>query len=133
MEIKMCEAICRTTNKVCENRSKGTYEDKHYCNVHLKSIKAKEECVICFEKMTPSTSMTLGCNHVFHKVCMKRWGEQSDQCPLCRETLDVRSIMAINKNYMDMLSYCLFSIPSTHRPAIIQGMENALFSFYDAL
>lgn len=131
MENKMCEAICKSTQKPCNNQSKGSYEDKCYCNVHLKSIRAKEECVICFEAMSPATALKLGCNHVFHKHCMVKWGEQSDQCPLCREKLDVKSIMAINKDYMDMLSYCLFSIPSTHRPAIIQGIEEAIFAYYD--
>lgn len=127
----MCQAICKSTQKPCIYPSKGEYDDKYYCNIHLKSIKANQECSICFEPMTQSTALKLGCNHIFHKKCMQKWGEQSDQCPLCRQTLDVKSVMAVNKDYMEMLSYCLFSIPSTHRPGIIQDMENAIFSFFD--
>lgn len=45
------------------------------------------ECTICTEDMIDgSLPVITKCNHVFHKVCLERWIDQSGikQCPICR-------------------------------------------------
>jgi len=45
------------------------------------------ECIICYEPMTVSTSKKLGCNHIFHVSCIKKWMQKAFNCPVCRHPL----------------------------------------------
>ena len=42
-------------------------------------------CIICFEEYkNKNRVIKLECNHIFHKICLSRWIEKNQSCPLCR-------------------------------------------------
>lgn len=57
---------------------------------HLNSYIIKKEnicqCSICLEDFNvDETAVSLNCNHVYHKECIKEWlTKQSSKCPTCR-------------------------------------------------
>lgn len=46
-------------------------------------------CSVCLEDFDDETPLvkTKGCDHVFHKKCLKGWLQVSHTCPLCRKDL----------------------------------------------
>ena len=44
------------------------------------------ECSICFEKINhdENNSISLECNHEFHKACILSWLNEKKECPICR-------------------------------------------------
>jgi len=57
----------------------------------------KPDCSICLEKMdinsTTEKVTELKCKHSFHKQCVKNWFTMSKNCPLCRDKVDVPSVV----------------------------------------
>ncbi len=48
------------------------------------------ECSICLEPIrAPNESLTLECCHKYHVNCIKKWKENNESCPLCRQDLHV--------------------------------------------
>jgi len=44
-----------------------------------------EECPICLEPIeNEKDSVTLKCNHRYHKICLNMWLDRKPICPLCR-------------------------------------------------
>ncbi|XP_068243035.1 E3 ubiquitin-protein ligase TTC3-like isoform X3 [Palaemon carinicauda] len=43
-----------------------------------------EVCSICLEGFYGYKTLTLDCNHVFHKICIKDWLKRQSNCPNCR-------------------------------------------------
>lgn len=44
-----------------------------------------EDCPICLEKQDSTTTAKLDCcQHTFCFDCIKKWGEKSNECPVCR-------------------------------------------------
>ncbi|KAM8719090.1 hypothetical protein ACLKA7_011751 [Drosophila subpalustris] len=44
-------------------------------------------CIICLEAYNSVDNICGGtCGHVFHWKCLKRWKQNSEQCPICRST-----------------------------------------------
>ncbi|GIZ40885.1 hypothetical protein CKM354_000420600 [Cercospora kikuchii] len=54
---------------------------------HLRVVKrpSEEECPICFHRF--HNAVTLPCDHVFCKDCIKRWFRRSNTCPFDRQKL----------------------------------------------
>lgn len=47
-----------------------------------------ETCAICIEDMKAGRHIyTLGCDHVFHVRCLKKWMKEQNTCPNCRAQL----------------------------------------------
>ncbi len=45
----------------------------------------EDECPICLSKYRITDKIKeLPCRHIFHKKCLKKWFERSDNCPLCK-------------------------------------------------
>ena len=45
------------------------------------------ECAVCFEDMEQEQAKQCpGCSNNFHDVCITRWFEHKQSCPLCRKT-----------------------------------------------
>jgi len=55
------------------------------------------DCSICLEKMdinsTTEKVTELKCKHSFHKQCVKDWFQVINNCPLCRDKVDVPSVV----------------------------------------
>lgn len=49
-----------------------------------------ETCPICFDEVSLRCLHKTECGHVYHKNCIIKWFETSDECPMCRheETSD---------------------------------------------
>ena len=46
-------------------------------------------CPICLEGINEDALEVTECNHHFHHVCLQQWLERSNDCPLCRNPLQV--------------------------------------------
>jgi len=44
----------------------------------------KDSCSICLEELTVGSAAKTPCGHVFHRCCIERWVDKSNNCPLCR-------------------------------------------------
>lgn len=77
--------LCKATTKAGKPcRYRGRVDG--YCRVHLK-LRDADDCPICYESVTPGTSTTTRCNHVFHSTCLQRWMEVKTTCPMCRDDI----------------------------------------------
>lgn len=46
----------------------------------------EEKCLICLENFEiGETIMTLPCKHTSHSACIRRWFEEKNTCPQCRQ------------------------------------------------
>jgi len=45
------------------------------------------ECVVCYENLNPSHSVSLSCGHFFCESCLSEWCERERSCPLCRSAV----------------------------------------------
>ena len=59
----------------------------------LKKNPDNNECVICFDDFMEDGKeiVELDCNnkHVFHLECLEKWIEKNNNCPMCREEINV--------------------------------------------
>lgn len=46
-----------------------------------------DKCVICHDSLKRRYTYKTSCNHYFHILCLLKWREESDKCPICRGTL----------------------------------------------
>ena len=77
-------------------RSKFNCIDECYLNIkfnkalktsNVKKIKESDtECCICLENGS-NKFLKLDCEHLFHDMCIKRWIEEHNSCPICREDI----------------------------------------------
>lgn len=44
-------------------------------------------CAICTEEMENEKGRVIKCKHSFHLECLKRWVEQQQVCPICRDVI----------------------------------------------
>jgi hypothetical protein len=51
--------------------------------------KGEVDCVICLEGLLSRQKKVVirSCNHAFHHVCLSRWLEEQNTCPICRTIL----------------------------------------------
>jgi len=59
----------------------------------IKTINDEEECCICLDSFNDK-KVVVGCpvcNNKFHKNCIRTWTLTSDNCPLCRTELILRT------------------------------------------
>ena len=49
-----------------------------------------EQCLICLSNFAPEDKLTtIGCNHIFHYDCLKKWGQYKQECPHCRFSIPI--------------------------------------------
>lgn len=46
----------------------------------------KDVCAICFQEL--NSARITSCNHFFHGICLRKWLNVQDTCPLCHTTLN---------------------------------------------
>ena len=44
-------------------------------------------CPVCFEEFDGVSMVTTQCGHTFHRICLRRWLDSHQTCPLCRDTI----------------------------------------------
>ena len=49
--------------------------------------KDNDQCCICLNNFTESKVRKLGCNHIFHSVCIDIWTANNIFCPLCKSPI----------------------------------------------
>jgi hypothetical protein len=81
--------------------------------------------------MTKGSSLTLECGHIFHTKCISQWGQQNETCPLCRKELGYEVLTTINKDYIDLLAYFIFSLQGHIRQQAIYNIEQVIMSYFE--
>jgi hypothetical protein len=101
---KLVNFIKRCTNKLHNDPKIKIYVEKIKLNKENKEM----ECSICFEKINKK-SISLKCNHIFHKECISKWLQENNSCPLCREKVYNKQIVYANQDeYSSDDSYDIF-------------------------
>ncbi|GIX75253.1 hypothetical protein CDAR_604671 [Caerostris darwini] len=49
------------------------------------SINKEPKCSICLDTTRCRKMKNLACSHEFHRMCIDKWLDSNDVCPLCRE------------------------------------------------
>ena len=71
--------------------------------------------------------LKLGCGHTLHVRCLTQWAQQGkDTCPLCRQPMDVDSLMAVNKGTIDYIGRVIYSLPSAQRNFMLTNLMHLL-------
>ncbi len=55
------------------------------------SYSVPDNCHICFDNM--KNTITTKCNHTFCNSCLNLWLKNNNNCPLCRDILNDRSVI----------------------------------------
>lgn len=107
----------------CSNRAYHMYDAKHYCGVHLRYIKANEECSVCLCEMAkPTEKVKLGCGHYFHRQCLSSCVKS--ECPLCRKAFCPQECLDIYKrNIINPLMTNIFSLNTNDQSTIFDSVK----------
>lgn len=116
---------CHLTKKgtICTNKGCHVYENNTYCGVHMKYIKAREECCICFQQMDkPSQKIRLICKHYFHKQCLASCIKP--ECPCCRKEFAPPECLEIYKeNIVKPLMMEIFLLNGQNQGIMIDSIK----------
>ena len=118
---------CFATTKNGERCKNASVTDTDVCGTHT----SLGECPICMDSMTPRTSRTINCNHIFHKKCLEKWKNQNKlTCPVCRRYFDCSrfkvTISIVDREQMSILNS---NLDSNVVNTIIPGIESSNIQF----
>ncbi|KAH9921442.1 peroxisome assembly protein per8 [Fomitopsis serialis] len=57
------------------------------------TVRGSRNCTLCLEERTATTSTE--CGHLFCWDCIVGWGREKAECPLCRQSLNLTSLLPI--------------------------------------
>jgi hypothetical protein len=79
--------------------SYNSYKRKPECIINIKSLKFKDckdnetICTICICEFTSEDKVSiLKCNHIYHNKCIIEWGMYRQECPMCREKIEIKKV-----------------------------------------
>ncbi|KAH8294519.1 hypothetical protein KR044_005386, partial [Drosophila immigrans] len=88
----------------------------------------KVNCIICLELYRSIDNICGGsCGHVFHWKCLKRWKQNSNQCPTCRSSSSTFFPIYLNFEELDQ------SAQSPESPSQSQSIEYENMLYESAL
>ena len=59
-----------------------------YKHINKYSSRKEENCTICLENFKGTDIIKeFSCKHIFHKKCLLKWLEKSNNCPLCKHNM----------------------------------------------
>jgi hypothetical protein len=63
------------------------------------------ECAICLDELIGRIGVSLTCRHIFHSVCLRKWLDYSQICPLCRAPMGefAPTPLVLNRELMKQL------------------------------
>lgn len=127
MHIYCCHATCKNGQQ-CPNISKIQYENKRYCRMHYNNIITQQEiCSICLETIASKSKIKTTCCHLFHTKCLTEWVRQDkDTCPNCRISLDVDLLVRLNRDVIEYIGNCIYSLPQHTRKQMLGHICQAL-------
>lgn len=116
-------AIPQTYNlrKIC---SSCNFKDLDNYSLNIED--QENDCSICYESLDNS-ACKIGCNHVFHKHCLREWIKNSKTCPICRN-----NIFMCNKCDGGIIYYQFNGVvvPFEYRNLTIRNNTNGIFGIY---
>lgn len=57
-----------------------------------------ETCPICFDEISIKHLHSTTCKHVYHRDCITKWFETSDECPVCRREQSEDPMILFKRN-----------------------------------
>ena len=87
-----CYLICSKTLTESEFVSVNNVQKRNQ-NYGSESITKNDVCAICFENLDEEhTSVTLKCNHGYHRRCIRKWLIEKNEapCPLCHSNIEAK-------------------------------------------
>ncbi len=73
---------------ICTKNKCKKYYDYYKKNKNLKQKLINDSnndiCSICLENLKDDKCVILSCEHIYHKVCIKMWLKNNENCPICR-------------------------------------------------
>jgi len=94
-----------------------------------KSYPTPDMCPICFDNMKNTNTITTKCNHTFCNSCLKIWLKNNNNCPLCRNILNDRSVIQTeNISPLPPPQPIKYRVTYTYQPLTFIG---TLVSIYD--
>lgn len=123
-------------NMCCSKTAKGQncsflgsfeYNGNYYCKKHLRVLKSKEECCICFCNMDDKKdNIELNCGHFFHIRCLSQC--QKAICPLCRvQFVPMESYRIFKSTVVKPIAHSIFAFNSNNH-GILFGMIRSLIN-----
>lgn len=101
----LCGSFCFIVCVLCCGKIRPSHEKREERRPDLITKKMEEEsplvvgadlavenieCTICMEEYEVGQKLTvLSCMHFYHEDCIKTWYNDNNECPQCRETIQV--------------------------------------------
>jgi hypothetical protein len=81
------------------------------------------ECSICLENYQQTDTCVLAnfCGHIFHRQCLEKWIDESDECPLCRQNMLKKKTTQIQRRFPDEESVEYYEFPEINFPIRNEG------------
>ena len=129
LPIYCCNAICKNGFR-CPYLSRTTLEGRRYCRIHYNYFSIKNEtCSICLESLSCRAKISISCGHNFHVKCLTNWARQDkDTCPNCRCDIDPDMMVRLNRDVLDYLGTCIFSLKKERRRIVLSSICDTIAS-----
>jgi len=79
----------------CQGMTKSGSKFKRSTNCRWHTL---ETCPICFDEIHVRDLHFTTCKHTYHKDCITKWFESSDECPVCRNEQSNDPMIVFKRN-----------------------------------
>ncbi|CAL5999568.1 C3HC4 type (RING finger) domain-containing protein [Hexamita inflata] len=88
--------FCFTNNHQVNSKQKGKLsvtKPQYQQQVDQQSINELFSCPICYDQF--NYPVALPCGHVMCYQCIKQWGKQQNECPVCRQSFQAEELVRL--------------------------------------